>query len=120
MDWVGTKSEYNLILVMNEVVNDFGKDIDIADITTELGDEFIIAQKEKRRANATINRKLASLSKILRFAKERGRLPGGMPTLSRQKEGTSRIRFITVEEEQQCLDTLDSWGFDELHDAFIA
>lgn len=120
MNWVGTKSESKLILVMNEVVNYFGKDIDIADITTELVDEFIMSQKEKRRANATINRKLASLSKILRFAKERGRLPGGMPTLSRQKEGTSRIRFLSVEEEQQCLATLESWGFDELHDAFIA
>ena len=118
--WVGAKSEPKLILVMNEVINYFGKDIDIADITTELVDEFIDNQKAKRRANGTINRKLASLSKILRFAKERGRLPNGMPTLSRLKEGTSRIRFLSVEEEQQCLATLESWGFDELRDGFIA
>lgn len=117
--WVGAKSEPKLILVMNEVINYFGKDIDIADITTELVDEFIDNQKAKRRANGTINRKLASLSKILRFAKERGRLPNGMPTLSRLKEGTSRIRFLSVEEEQQCLATLESWGFDELRDGFI-
>ena len=117
--WVGTKSEAKLILVMNEVINYFGKDIDIADITTELVDEFIDNQKAKRRANGTINRKLASLSKILRFAKERGRLPNGMPTLSRLKEGTSRIRFLTTEEEQQCLATLESWGCWELYDAFV-
>lgn len=119
MNWVGTKSESKLILVMNEVVRWFGKDRSISDITTELVDEFIMEQKTKRRANATINRKLACLSKILRFSKERGKLPNGMPTLSRQKEGMNRIRFLSTQEEQQCLDTLESWGFTELYDAFV-
>ena len=118
MHWAGSKSEAKQLLIMNELLRYFGKNLPIADITTIQIDDFIFEQKKASKANGTINRKLAALSKILRFAHEQGKL-ASMPVFHRQKEGQNRIRWLTQEEELQIMRTLEQWGQIDVLEAFI-
>jgi len=118
MHWAGGKSEAKQILIMKELINYFGKHMPVSDITTSVIDDFIMEQKSKGRANGTINRKLAALSKILRFAHEHGKLEN-MPVFHRQKEGKNRIRWINQDEELMIMKTLEQWGQIDILEAFI-
>lgn len=118
MNWIGTKSEMNAIRNMNEVVTFFGKHRDIQDIGAEDIDEFIMSQKQLRKANGTINRKLACVSKILRFAHQRGRLKS-MPAIKRLKETEGRLRYLSADEERSVIETLEHWGYPEVAQQFI-
>tara|TARA_E500000178_G_C17010051_1_gene750073 strand:+ start:960 stop:1949 length:990 start_codon:yes stop_codon:yes gene_type:complete len=118
MNWVGTKSEMNAIRNMKEVVSFFGKHMDVQDIGAEEIDEFIMNQKRLRKANGTINRKLACVSKILRFAHQRGRL-SAMPAIKRLKETEGRLRYLEPDEEKAVIDTLEHWGYHEVAQQFI-
>lgn len=60
-------------------------------------------------SNATINRKLAAVSRMLSLAVERGKLQT-RPTIQRKREGEGRIRFLNEREELQALHLLDQWG----------
>ena len=57
------------------------------------------------KANGTINRKLAALSKILTHCYRRGYIDR-MPLIDRKKESTGRIRWVTEEEEDRLLSKL--------------
>ena len=118
MFWQGSKSEDKQILMMGQLTKYFGPKFFIKDITTQAIDAFILSQKAESKANGTINRKLAALSKVLRYAHEVGKLKH-MPVFHRQKEGQNRIRWITDEEEKQILDTLMQWGAYDVMDAAI-
>lgn len=118
MHWQGSRSEDKVILNMRLLERWFGKRRPITDITTDLIDDFIKAEKDRRSSNATINRKLATLSKVLRHAHEIGRLPT-MPVFHRQKENVGRIRWVTKEEESAIIALIESWGLHDLLDAFI-
>lgn len=72
-------------------------DVDIEDILLEL--------RERNNSNATINRKLAALSKVLRQAHKTGVLER-TPHLPRQKESVGRIRFLTQDEEHRLVSSL--------------
>lgn len=69
---------------------------------TEFDDELLdLLVKEFRRknnSNATINRKLSALYKLLRKAERMGQIPR-LPTYLRLKEKNGRIRFLSREEE---------------------
>jgi len=118
MFWRGSKSEEKVIFNMNGLEKHFGRNRNINEITTEEIDKFIVEQKQQGRSNATINRKLATLSKCMRLAHEHGKLKQ-MPIFHRQKEGVGRIRWITKEEEKLLLQTLQQWSQHDLYDAFI-
>jgi len=118
MHWQGSKSEEKQIQMINQLVSHFGKNMMINDITTQVIDDFILELKGSGKANGTINRKLATLSKVLRYAHETGKLKS-MPIFHRQKEGKNRIRWITDQEEKQILATLLNWGQYDVMDAAI-
>ena len=118
MHWRGTRSEDKVILNMKQLIKWFGKSRPVGDISTDLIDDFIMFEKNKRSSNGTINRKLATLSKIIRHAHEGGRL-NRMPVFHRQREGNTRVRWLTKEEEKACIDLMFSWGATDLVDAFI-
>jgi len=94
----------------------FGSKRNINDITTEVIDVFISSLKSKGNANSTINRKLATLSKTLKYADECVQLRHA-PKVHRQKEPLGRIRYVTPEEETQIMDTLDQWNLKDLKDS---
>ncbi|NEQ55847.1 MAG: site-specific integrase [Leptolyngbya sp. SIO3F4] len=67
-----------------------------------LVDRLISYYREKGNSNATINRKLAALYKILRKA-ERSGLITRLPSYVRLPEKNARVRFLTREEEHSLL-----------------
>lgn len=68
--------------------------------TQEMLDSVIGTLRERGNSNATINRKMAALSKLLRKACKMGDIYN-LPEFRRQKERQGRIRFLEAEEEQR-------------------
>ncbi|QND52451.1 site-specific integrase [Phyllobacterium sp. 628] len=66
--------------------------------TQEMLDSVIGELRERGNSNATINRKMAALSKLLRKACKMGDIYN-LPEFRRQKERQGRIRFLEAEEE---------------------
>jgi integrase len=64
----------------------------------EMLDSVIGTLRERGNSNATINRKMAALSKLLRKACKMGDIYN-LPEFRRQKERQGRIRFLEAEEE---------------------
>ncbi len=76
------------------------------DYNNTLLDELTIHFRQKGNRNSTINRKFASLSKILRKHHRNGGL-SRMPEFKKLPERNARIRFLTSEEEEDILTGLE-------------
>jgi len=63
-------------------------------------DGLTLTLRKRGNSNATINRKMAALSKLLRKAHKMGDIHS-LPEFRRQKEGAGRIRFLELEEEDR-------------------
>lgn len=63
-------------------------------------DDLIGKLRERGNSNATINRKMAALSKLLRKAYKMGDVHS-LPEFRRQKERAGRIRFLEYDEEDR-------------------
>ena len=70
-----------------------------AKITTSQIDQYILHLRKQGNANGTINRKLATVSKMLSHAKKRGWVTS-TPTIERLPEAEHRVRYLSLEEEQ--------------------
>ncbi|WP_395447561.1 tyrosine-type recombinase/integrase [Aminobacter sp. UC22_36] len=66
----------------------------------EMLDNLIGTLRERGNSNATINRKMAALSKLLRKAFKMGDIHS-LPEFRRQKERQGRIRFLEYDEEDR-------------------
>lgn len=66
--------------------------------TQDMLDSLIAALRKRGNSNATINRKMAALSKLLRKAFKMGDIHS-LPEFRRQKERAGRIRFLEYDEE---------------------
>lgn len=64
----------------------------------DLIDRLIGTLRERGNSNATINRKMAALSKLLRKAEKMGDIHS-LPEFRRQREKSGRIRFLETDEE---------------------
>lgn len=69
-------------------------------LSQEMLDNIIGALRERGNSNATINRKMAALSKLLRKAYKMGDIHS-LPEFRRQKERAGRIRFLEYDEEER-------------------
>lgn len=65
----------------------------------DLLDNLIGALRKRGNSNATINRKMAALSKLLRKAYKMGDVHS-LPEFRRQKERAGRLRFLEPDEEE--------------------
>lgn len=94
--------------VINQLaeIADIVNDCPISQIDDQHIEDIVTALKEKRNADATINRKLASLSKLLTQAKKT-KILADKPDIPRFKEGKGRLRFLSKEEEVRLLDKLE-------------
>jgi integrase len=90
----------NQLKEIAEIVND----VPVSMFTDQHLESIVTALKQRRNSDATINRKLAALSKILTQA-SKTRVLANKPDIAgyRRKEGRGRLRFITKDEEQRLL-----------------
>lgn len=70
-------------------------------------DNLIASLRQRGNSNATINRKMAALSKLLRKANKMGDIHS-LPEFRRQKERAGRIRFLEREEEDRLFGAIRS------------
>ena len=92
------------LLLRRQAFSVFSEDM-LDDVTGSL--------RAKGNSNATINRKMAALGKLLRKARKMGDIVG-LPEFRRQKERQGRIRFLEWEEEDRLFSAIrahseDAW-----------
>ena len=113
--WAGTSSDRKCIVNIEQCAAYLG-DMPVDRIDTDTIDGFIEHCIAKGNSDATINRKLAILSKVLRFALDRGVIQK-LPKIERKKEVAGRIRWLSAEEEEALLALLRQWGREDHADA---
>jgi integrase len=119
MHWKGIRSEKSAYQTMCRAIEFFGRNRPIEEITTQLVDDYILWLKEcKNCSNATVNRHLASVSKICKVAHEYGVMPL-KPTIHRQKETQWRMRWLSEAEINSVLSSAQQLGYDVLYDAIL-
>ena len=72
-------------------------------------DGLLGALRRNGNSNATINRKMAALSKLLRKAHKMKDI-SSLPEFVKEREGTGRIRFLDIEEEQRLFDAIRGYS----------
>lgn len=114
--WKGTKDERNATANADDVVDLIG-DIDLKLVTTSAVDAMIrkLKGEDRKCTGATINRKLAALSRMLHLADSKGWI-SKKPHLERQKESLHRIRWYTAAEEACILNWFKSAQKDSMYD----
>ena len=97
--WEDGKHKYNVSAFIQEI-NEILYNAEFSIFTQEMLDDVIGTLRGRGNSNATINRKMAALSKLLRKACKMGDIHS-LPEFRRQKERAGRIRFLdTVEEDR--------------------
>jgi len=106
--WIGTKAEETAVRNASICIRDIGN-ISPSKVTTQTIDAVVFKWQDEGKSNATINRRLSALSKMLKFAKERGYITS-VPKIDRKREGKGRIRFFTPQEEQEIIQWFEFTG----------
>ncbi len=104
-EWAGKKAEEFLVRNGRMVVEHFGRSKRVAEITPFDVDGMVKVLRDARKAEGTINRKLAALSKMLAVAIDLGVIQA-KPKIKRRKEPEGRLRFLTEAEEPDLLAAL--------------
>lgn len=100
--WKGSKSVETATVNSQAVLNTLGANTPITRIDALVIDNAIKVWMRHGNSNATVNRKLAALGRMLRWAHQRGYIPM-VPHMERRKESEHRLRWFTEEEESQML-----------------
>lgn len=95
--WLNGSHKYNVTNFIGELHDllDFPR---FSTFSQEMLDALIGKLRKRGNSNATINRKMAALSKLLRKANKMGDVYS-LPEFKRQKENAGRIRFLDHDEE---------------------
>ncbi|WP_373288630.1 tyrosine-type recombinase/integrase [Brucella endophytica] len=97
--WDDGSHKYNVKSFLGEI-DEILKGERFSGFSQEMLDRVIGTLRERGNSNATINRKMAALSKLLRKAYKMGEI-FSLPEFIRQKERAGRIRFLEYDEEQR-------------------
>ena len=95
--WAGTKSERTAEINAYAWVNELGRDFRVNSLTLEGIDEVTARWGGQGLKPATINRKIAALSVMLKIARDRGWLGHDIP-LKQKPEYNGRIRWYSADE----------------------
>ena len=106
------------VLNAQVALNYFGASTRLDELTTDRLDDYAAYLAGEGNSNATINRKLAALSKLLTVAVERGGMEK-RPIIRRKPEGVGRIRYLSEGEEAKVLQIFRQWGKDDHVDVFM-
>ena len=103
--WRGTPSDEAQVALRVHLYAQWPADTPLKAITTDELDDWVRALRSKGNSGATINRKLAALSKVMRVAAARPERSGYTvrPTFTWQKEAEGRIREVSGGEEKTLL-----------------
>lgn len=104
--WSDGRHKYNVSSFIGEL-NEILLGEQFSSFDQETLDHLIISLRQRGNSNATINRKMAALSKLLRKAFKMGDIHS-LPEFRRQKEGAGRIRFLDPEEEDRLFSVIRS------------
>ena len=102
--WGDGSHKYNVTHFIAEL-NDLVRPREFSAFTQEMLDFLIGALRQRGNSNATINRKIAALRKLLRKAMQMGDIHA-LPEFTRQKEKSGRIRFLDKDEEYDLFTTI--------------
>lgn len=116
--WNYTKSKKTAELNSATVCKSFGYDTEISSITMGDIEDQIIVWKESGKADATINRLLSAMSKMLKYAVDKDYLTKA-PKVRRLKEVNGRIRYLTDLEEKKLLAFFQFIEADLVHDICV-
>lgn len=115
--WAGSKGERTTMINAKRVIHDLGN-ISPAKVSTQAIDALVLEWQREGTSNATINRRLAALSKMLTFAMERGYIQV-KPKIDRLKEKEGRIRFFSAEEEVAILRWFSTSDNQDMYDLVV-
>jgi integrase len=111
--WKGKANEDNAVRNAKAAMAFFQESTPLDDLTTVWIDEWIGTLKADGNAGGTINRKLASLSSMMTYARE-SNMCSIAPRLRRQSEvEPTDFQYYTQEEEKTILAHLSHWGLDD-------
>lgn len=97
--WEPGSHKYNVTAFISEL-HELSLGAEFSVFTDDMLDRLIAALRRRGNSNATINRKMAALSKLLRKALKMGDIHS-LPEFRRQKEKAGRIRFLEYDEEDR-------------------
>lgn len=95
--WRGQKDANTSLGNAETVVNILGPDLDAREVTTEKLDTVKTVLRDRGLKPATLNRKLAALSTMLRMAHRRSKIDF-VPFIPKEREPEGRLRVITDDE----------------------
>lgn len=116
--WKGTKAEKTAKLNMQHMVRVIGPDTEIAKITTHTINLAIAQLREGGYPQVTINKKMSTIRVCMRYAMDQGWITR-MPGIQFIKGGEGRLRFFTLEEENEMLAYAKGQMLDELWDYIV-
>lgn len=116
--WRGAKDERGSTATAEAVLEILGDSTPINSISAEDIGDLILKLESKGNSNATINRKLAALSKLFTVASERS-LVAKVPKIPFRKEAKHRIRWVTDQEEVTMLSFLEHINLLDMRDFVI-
>lgn len=108
-EWTTISSAHKTKALGQQVVDHFGRNKPVADIKSADIAEYKAGLSEGGNAPATVNRKLAALSKMLRVASETGFIDK-MPKIKRNPEVKTRFRYLDIAEEHVLLSYWEAGG----------
>jgi integrase len=103
--WAGSKNEMGAIRNAKCCLEHFGESSCLQSITPQKIEEFVVALRDAGNGNSTINRKLAALSKMLRYAYNM-EWTDRIAKIEKTKESKNRIRWLIRPEEAKLKDVL--------------
>lgn len=111
MDWAAGNARM--------VVEFLGENMPVRDIDEVTLDRVRDHFAAQGNSDATINRKLLVLSKMLTIARDKLKIIDAKPQIPITREKQGRIRFLTKEEEKAMSVLLRRWNMDDLHDLVL-
>lgn len=115
--WVGTKGAGTASKNTHAALEFFGPKTHVDLITTQRVEEYINHLK-RTNSGATINRKLAALSVVLKTAYKHDKMKR-LPILTRQKEALQRPRWLSQEDVERLTYRAKAMAYDDVADAII-
>lgn len=117
-EWSGMRSAGTAVRNGKHVVDYFGRNKVVTEITPAEAAEMKVHFAEQGLSPATVNRKVAALSKLLRVAKDNG-VVVNLPRLRWNKVEQTKFRFLDDKEEKALLAYWEGAGYHDLHDLSI-
>lgn len=105
--WAGTKNERMALSIADELVRTLGKTTQVRKITMQTYRDLITKLQAKGNSNATIDNKLASMSKLMNYAIENAIIDSA-PKVPFLKRKLPRPRVLTPSEETAILDAMSN------------